>query len=82
MTTEPQNNFEKAFLIENAQVVFVHKGLREAFLDWVHERGCELFQIPIVVDDDGKLTLDDPDDDLPSFALTPNDALAKPHGTI
>lgn len=70
--TEPSNNFEKAFLEEDASMVaFSQKSLQEAFLEWAHENGYELFVVPVVVDENGKLTLDDPDDDLVCYALSP-----------
>lgn len=75
--TTPHNNFERAFLEEDSQIAFVHPHLRETFLEWVHERGCELFQVPLVMDEKGHLTLRKPEDDLTTYCLTPNDERVK-----
>ena len=67
----PINGHEKKFIDqEDVQVAFTSKEWRRAFVDWLHEHGVELWQLPNTAPDGG-LTMEDPEEDFLTFSHRP-----------
>lgn len=69
----PLNDSEKKFIErEDVQMAFASQAWREEFIEWLHSRGHELWQLPNTAAD-GTLTMDDPEDDFLTFCHRPPD---------